>query len=127
MTLRWSRKRGVQSQKFVEPAIQAGIRTSHPWFGRFAAGDRHQRDEPARDEEPDREEQLLGHAANVDAPDARVEILVELADREPPEQIASPQSRKPITVVSVAASTLLEVVPNRSWTRFGSSRRASCR
>ena len=30
--------------------------------------------------------------------------------------IASPQSRK--TIVSVAASRLLEVVPNRSWTRF---------
>ena len=28
MTLRWSRKRGVPSQKIVEPAIQAGTRTT---------------------------------------------------------------------------------------------------
>ena len=37
MTFRWSRKRGVQSQKMIEAAIQAGIRTSQPSLRRFAA------------------------------------------------------------------------------------------
>lgn len=84
-----------------EPSVTAKIRGEG----------QHQPDESARDEEPDREQRLVGSRADMDAPDTRVEVLVELANGEP-------QKRNPMITVTLAARTLLDVVPNRPWTRF---------
>ena len=61
-----------------EPAVAAEVR------GR----DGHQRDEAARGEEPDSEPHLVGDRSDLDAPGACVEVPVDLADPEPPEEEA---------------------------------------
>ena len=86
--LRWSRKRGVQSQKISEPTIQAGSTTTQPADRSSDAEPNSSRDHAAEDEEPDREPHLVGRRAHLDAPGARVHVLVELPDRESPDQEA---------------------------------------
>src|ERR1700722_16972924 len=46
----------------------------------------HQPTKSARDKKPDREQRLVGSRANMDAPDTCVQVLVELADRKPPQE-----------------------------------------
>ena len=110
--------RGVQSQKTIEPPIQSGSATASRSRG-VPRRPEHDRQDAAQEEEPDRVPQLVGHAAHVDTPSARIHVLVELPDRDP-------QIRKPITTATEAAETLSAVVPNRSRTISRSPRRASC-
>ena len=50
--------------------------------------DGHQRDRPAEGEEPDCVAQLVGRPPHMSAPGARVHVLIELSDRESPDEEA---------------------------------------
>ena len=107
--LRWSRKYGTPSQNTSEPTIPD--RDEHgPAAGVAELGLRDHDDRVERageDEEEDRVERLIGRLIRPDAPGARVDVLVELADPDSPEE-------KVTTIVSEAARAFDEALPNCS-------------
>ena len=55
---------------------------------KFGCGDGQQREEPAEDEEPDREQKARRPRCRPRRPGARIDTLVQLADRKPPDKEA---------------------------------------
>ena len=86
--LRWSRKRGVQSQKIIEPAIQAGSSASQPSARSSDAETVISAISPLKAKNQIVKQHLVGRRADVDAPGPRVHVLVQLSDRESPDQEA---------------------------------------
>ena len=87
--VRCKRKRGTQSQKTVDPRSQTGRRTSQPVSRSSAARDDGERDGAGEDEEEDREQRLVGSRSDLDPPGAGVDVLVDLADSDPPHEGAN--------------------------------------
>ena len=112
---RWSRKRGVQSQKTIEPAIQSGSARSQPLARSSDAEPSMNARRPLIEEEPDRVPRLVGSAACMDTPRPRIHVLVELSDRDPPDQEADKDGdRRHRDVVRSSAEQVADNVRSRT-------------